>query len=116
MSHNQTDIYNEAMEENNPMPTNKKKEAYTPGPWHIGMKPGPIVYDDKGGEIADCRSISNERNENGHNARLIAAAPELLEALKELKKWWNTPAHVRADWNELKKIMDAAIAKAESRA
>ncbi len=56
------------------------KIQYTHGPWHVGMNPGPFVYGPKGGQIADCRSISNEECENDYNARLIAAAPTLLEA------------------------------------
>jgi hypothetical protein len=50
--------------------------------WHVGLKPGPIVYDQNGNQIADCRSPSNTPEENKFNARLIAAAPLLLAACK----------------------------------
>lgn len=52
---------------------------HTQGEWHVGMKPGPMVYGPLGEQIADCQSIFLEDNECGHNARLIAKAPRLLE-------------------------------------
>ncbi len=57
---------------------------YTPGPWHVGMNPGPMVYGMHGVQVADCRNMFAGPNEDGHNARLIAAAPELLSNLKRL--------------------------------
>ncbi len=59
-------------------------DKHTPGPWHVGMKPGPMVYGPLGEQVADCRSVSLEGNESGHNAKLIVRACnshyELLEA------------------------------------
>lgn len=46
--------------------------------WHVGMKPGPMVYGEQGEQIADCRMEFMSASENGANARLIAAAPDLL--------------------------------------
>ena len=55
---------------------------FTPGPWHIGMKPGPIIYDEKSNQVANmCDGLYGDE-ENRANARLIATAPELLEALE----------------------------------
>lgn len=56
---------------------------HTPGPWHVGFKPGPIVYDDRRGrQVADCRDVTQSASKEAiANARLIAAAPELLEML-----------------------------------
>lgn len=66
---------------------------YTPGPWRSGTVYGAIVADYKtssyeesghgdvnyyGGHLV-CESVEFEAN-----ARLIAAAPEMLEALKEI--------------------------------
>jgi hypothetical protein len=52
---------------------------HTPGPWHVGMKPGPMVYGRNGEWVANCCLETNTRGENLDNARLIAAAPELLK-------------------------------------
>lgn len=57
---------------------------HTPGPWHIGMKPGPIIYGPQGEQVADLRAHLLMPDESAANARLIAAAPELLEALKTM--------------------------------
>lgn len=68
------------------MKTNKLEQAveHTPGPWHIGMKPGPMIYGTKGEQIADMKADLLMDGEREANALLIAAAPELLEALKYL--------------------------------
>lgn len=56
--------------------------THTPGPWHIGIKPGPIIYGLKGEQIADMRAAMVPEPEHKANTRLIAAAPMLLEACK----------------------------------
>ena len=57
---------------------------YTKLPWHIGMKPGPIVYGPLGEQVADCRSVLDTR-EACLNATYILGAcndyPKLVEAL-----------------------------------
>lgn len=62
---------------------------HTPGPWHVGDNfSGPtIVYNQKGWCVADCRAPHGKFHPDGAreaNARLIAAAPDLLEALRYL--------------------------------
>ena len=50
------------------------------------------------------------------NARLIAAAPELLEALKDIATWlsnWDCPMFQENEWQATEDAMKAAIAKAE---
>lgn len=64
---------------------------HTKGPWHIGMKPGPIIYGLKGEQIADLRPHFLVDDEHAANVRLIAAAPDLLEALEDI-----TSAYERA--------------------
>ena len=54
--------------------------AHTPGPW---IKIGKIVGV-KDGELASVWDLDGCQDEN---AQLIAAAPELLEALKTIKKF-----------------------------
>lgn len=61
-----------------------KTQTHTPGPWHVGMKPGPIIYGGKGEQIADLRAHWLEDREHVENVRLIASAPELLNSLQSL--------------------------------
>ena len=68
--------------------------THTPGPWFVSMKPdwdedggmGPAVYDCDGGVFAvvDDEPETIARPFCEADARLIAAAPELLEALERL--------------------------------
>ena len=64
--------------------------GHTPGPWHIGMQPGPIIYGKNGEQVADLRgerkTLVVELDEAVANTKLISAAPELLEALKACRK------------------------------
>jgi hypothetical protein len=70
---------------------------HTLGPWqyaplqwngdHVNESPGSIVGGDDGRWfIATLESLYDEA-ENAANARLIAAAPELLESLRSLLEW-----------------------------
>lgn len=54
------------------------ENKHTPGPWTVGDTPA-IVYDDNACEVA-MATFNQESFEA--NARLIAAAPELLAALE----------------------------------
>ncbi len=112
---------------------------HTPGPWEYVPSTnfhGPYVTSEFGSTICDCYLMShpNEPSEaNGGrskpilhlhemanpNARLIAAAPELLEALKLAREYVikvdgtmaTIPPHRRLTRPDLDKI-EAAIAKA----
>jgi len=56
------------------------KATYTPGPWAMDAgTDGAVVYDPSAGTIAQ---IPIDLRANRANARLIAAAPDLLEALE----------------------------------
>lgn len=104
---------------------------YTPGPWEYS---GAYIYA-SGENAANICAISAPRastfveytrlavgskdiDEAYANARLIAAAPDLLEALQEL--WvcaetfdaFHDPSH---DWFPLKYQIEAALAKATGR-
>jgi hypothetical protein len=54
---------------------------HTPGPWRVGMRPGPIVYGPRGEQVTAMHDPLLERDKNMANARLIAAAPDLAELL-----------------------------------
>jgi hypothetical protein len=67
---------------------NKEKLKHTPGPWkiedHTGIK---HVYSEFGRWIADMPYLPNlQGKENDANAKLIAAAPLMLECLIDLYK------------------------------
>lgn len=67
--------------------------AHTPGPWgvysvlkHSGPKGGPGSVRDiaTGGKVARVHSRTEDTMAQEANARLIASAPDLLEALKRV--------------------------------
>ena len=84
---------------------------HTPGPWHIARFEASTVEirNDRGLTVAEVGDSSQEDEANAH---LIAAAPELLEALRCLidgdEGMWRHDAPSEA-WDE---IARAAIAKA----
>ena len=64
--------------------------GYTPGPWRVtaGIIPNPRVIVVNDLDLPVCalslRSVHGDLNVMHANARLISAAPELLEALREM--------------------------------
>ena len=60
----------------------KIASKHTPGPWTQDSLGGTTVWASGKRAVAQCTGF--ERSENVANARLIAAAPELLDALREL--------------------------------
>ena len=60
------------------------KTKHTPGPWsedkYVGVSNSPIVIVDKNGDVI-C-DIDPDSPEYESNAKLIAAAPELLKAIE----------------------------------
>jgi hypothetical protein len=60
---------------------------HTPGPWHVVKVPGgnPTIKGSDGHSVA-CLGNNRKRTteEQWANARLMAAAPQLLQALKDL--------------------------------
>ena len=94
---------------------------YTKGPWGVFNHNGTICIDNRGGDgrrpcIVDWPGFDgNEmsRKENEANAQLIAAAPDLLEALLAVEMARHTDA--KEDWLKATELTDAAIVKATVR-
>lgn len=61
---------------------------HTPGPWAHHNTPTPFIYVNAGGlpicQIYTSTAHGQSMGEQFANAHLIAAAPELLEALREI--------------------------------
>lgn len=84
--------------------------THTPGPWKYDPKTGLVAhdeYDEIGfSAVATIHQPYEATPERQANARLIAALPDLLEALESIvdDTWSNTA--------EMRKLARAAIAKA----
>jgi hypothetical protein len=68
------------------------KTTHTPGPWRVHEKSPTLVIDKHGLVIAQAHSYAEcgiMRDEAEANARLIAAAPELLEALESVVEMYD---------------------------
>ena len=63
------------------------KQSFTPGPWEAGQYGNSIIVTakDRQYDVAVVRNIGRE--DNAANARLIAAAPELLEEHQRWAGW-----------------------------
>lgn len=110
--------------------------GHTPGPWRVGYRAMDVVSDNVkicgDAKICDIRGWGYLTG-NGHgalglppeeavriqdaNARLIAAAPEMLEALKAAMPYVARyeSAHASNEALDVLGMIDAAIAKAEGR-
>jgi hypothetical protein len=83
--------------------------THTESPWHLGTRAGnPAIYGKDGAEIAEILHVLND--EWRENARLFAAAPELLAALQLVySNAGESPEWIRAR-------IGSVIAKAEGKA
>ena len=85
--------------------------AHTPGPW---SRAGTQVWDkDRGRLVASCATHLNQLSQDDANARLVEAAPEMLEALKAIMAEVQTESGVVTYPTGQKAL--AAIAKAEGK-
>jgi len=89
----------------------KQEISHTPGPWEVFESHTGIYILDSAEQAAVCKlewCLEAEAN-----ARLIAAAPELLDALKRLcSKFGVDDSGTPRDWTEWREAR-AVIAKAE---
>jgi hypothetical protein len=65
------------------------RKAPTPGPWALDVETGRIT--DAGGRVL--ASVPLTGSDDHANARLLAAAPDLLEACSEVVRWPATEYH-----------------------
>lgn len=65
---------------------------HTPGPWKIAnLSPsrGKITIRDASGNVPAVAQALDAQGSQDANARLIAAAPDLLEIVRELSQWYS---------------------------
>jgi len=60
-----------------------KRPNITPGSWHVGTNPGPIVYGPQGEQVANMFVAMLPQDEHKANTRCIAAAPDMAAALEQ---------------------------------
>ncbi len=87
---------------------------HTPGPWQVNERFDGHVMTSDGLAVADCclDYSSIDFDEQKINARLIAAAPELLEALKEISEVFDVSWREGSTQRRLGDLARTAIAKA----
>jgi hypothetical protein len=74
-------------------------KQHTSGPWAALMQNPPTVADRRGCRIATaCQLPGDSMEEQQANARLIAAAPELLAALRGLLVHFEGPQCLASDY------------------
>lgn len=77
--------------------------GFKKGPWSVGKKTGTLVFTGSDGGMGDficevCGEDDTPREVNKANARLIASAPELYEALKQtIALAWQDTREVQFD-------------------
>lgn len=67
--------------------TTDSPSIFAPGPWHIGEANPWLVYAADGYAVADLRTYHGRHPDPKADARLIAAAPEMLEALERIREY-----------------------------
>ena len=89
----------------------RENAKHTPGPWRATEKTitAPETEDRLGME---CRLYGGNGSDNRANARLIAGAPEMLEALKAYEAWADKTICKDVELSGIRKQIRAAIARA----
>lgn len=91
--------------------------GHTLGPWHVCGEDVAshrwVIAQADGSSVADCSPVGPWLPDEtaDANGRLIAAAPELLEALTAAREWMRGDKW-RNSWEAIMRGIDAAIAKA----
>lgn len=82
------------------------RTEHTPGPWEVSRLSDDTILAGPAKTLVAYVATVGMGDDVGPNARLVAAAPDLLAALKLAWEHGDLPPHIRA-------AMSAAIAKAE---
>jgi hypothetical protein len=91
--------------------TQQTTAQHTAGPWHITSNNG--ICSESGLHITDVLGYGTTDEQDSANARLIASSPELLEALREAKRWLQVlPVEYRNKPSNPIASIDAVISKA----
>jgi hypothetical protein len=83
--------------------------SHTPGPWFL-FKPGSACIESPSGNIA----VTNLARASLADARLIAAAPELLALCREMENWLRPEVTEEPDRTYFWKLVEV-IRKAEGK-
>lgn len=97
------------MSERKPTEVSQPTQAHTPAPWSVSATEndyGHVSY------LIDVGHRWQPQAEHDANARLIAAAPELLAAAKAMASEGD---YCEGDCSDARRLLNAAIAKAEGR-
>lgn len=89
-----------------------KAMGHTPGPWRVHPFDGHVSAGER--LVANCMGHSDNQNphcrdENIANARLIAAAPSLLEACEDIARYYGIDpgSNSPLEWAVANKVRDA---------
>lgn len=95
---------------------------HTPAPWAVSYEASPAicVHGSDHQRLAEIWLRGDIEKEEA-NARLIAAAPEMVEALKDILSGWKYIRQVHGDlygvgWDRAQEKAESAIAKATGEA
>lgn len=88
---------------------------HTPGPWEYRVDGNCVVIEGKGADyVAHTENPETAADRlDIANARLIAAAPDLLAACKKVMTTCGSPSDWNGETREFLLAIEAAIAKAE---
>jgi len=98
--------------------TDRELMQHTPGPWKVDAMGNVWSADTKVCEMSEHPVIASgcyrEKTDDEHraNARLIAAAPDLFDALKQARRCLAWACEQRPEFQAEYNAVDAAIAKA----
>lgn len=90
------------------------KMKHTPGPWELSDDGNHIIGDCNQDELLEVANLTNTFNLEA-NARLIAAAPELLDALKASLSYLENIVEPNHTQNGLIDYLKHTITEAEGR-
>ena len=87
--------------------------SYTPGPWTTEQRPRRKIniHALTWGHLAEVYQTTSTKEEGLANARLIAAAPELYEALKAARENLHSGESAIPAANDVVEQIDAVLAK-----